>query len=854
MGQVVDSQGNIWEQDASAPSGYRFVGKVGGTKGVRPNPLKVQQALNSDARDQARLDLDRERQIQQQAETRARINADLFPKGLQLGPDGVSVVPIPDWKPPQDPNTVSPKDVADRRRALEPLVGQINRAQELYTAGPGATTPYTAAALGDYISTPANNRFDTASAQLAQMGLGAFRIPGQGTVSDRDAVMFDRGNLPNSWNNDAVNEEILRGMKARVEEEYRALGAPPPAWSTPGQNSMRGDAPPIVGATGPGNGTPPESGPTLGLSRGENFTTPQDLAIAAAVNKAFAAGADVQGLAKAAQDAGGQITPADLAAFQQAIQARKAGRGANFTPQATGKRTPMQQNIGAALMSPLGTAATTAVSGLGLNALDGILPDQMKALRAINPNSATVGDIGGAIAGTSALGKIGAKALETALPSMAQRVLGGGGLARFGRQVAGDTVYGAAYGQNVNGDAATGALGGALGSVGGQAVGKVAGSALRGVQRAPAAQYLADQGVSGMTIGQQSGGILKNLEDAATSIPGVGDSILARRGDSITGLNQAAFRNASSGAVDQIGREGLDQFGNVTEVAYNRALNGKQFPLDPQFQVEYPQALSARKKLMPDYQAKFDTAINNRVAPIVDAGQMTGQEYQQTMRGLRDYKGARGADGFERDYGGAIGGVQNTLRQNVLRSSSPETVAQLGQADGLYRSMKVLEDAINRNRKDAAGLGTDMFRPGDLSEAAYQSGKKYGMQNAPLIDLARAAQEVIPSKLPDSGTAKRYLQASLGAAGLGALGGGGTGLASDQSLAGGLSGGATGAASGLGLLALLAAGGTKGGQAAIAKALFNRPASLDRFGGAILKRKGLFGSAAVPLLLEGGDQ
>lgn len=117
------------------------------------------------------------------------------------------------------------KEQRARLTALGTLANQLDRANELFQQGPGSTSGYQG--IKDYLPTDANKRLDVAGAQLAQQGLAAFRVPGSGTVSDRDAMMFDRANLPQASNFDATTSEQLRSMRARVNEELKAAGQPP---------------------------------------------------------------------------------------------------------------------------------------------------------------------------------------------------------------------------------------------------------------------------------------------------------------------------------------------------------------------------------------------------------------------------------------------------------------------------------------------------------------------------------------------------------------------------------------------------------------------------------------------------
>jgi hypothetical protein len=103
--------------------------------------------------------------------------------------------------------------------------------------------------------------------------------------------------------------------------------------------------------------------------------------------------------------------------------------------------------------------------------------------------------------------------------------------------------------------------------------------------------------------------------------------------------------------------------------------------------------------------------------------------------------------------GRLLSGAQDALRSAVERQA-PDVVPALREADTMYRGERILGEAVDRARKDPTGLGTDIFTPGMLQDAIYQSGRKFPGQ-VPLSDLGALAQTVIPSRLPDSGTARQ---------------------------------------------------------------------------------------------------
>jgi hypothetical protein len=198
---------------------------------------------------------------------------------------------------------------------------------------------------------------------------------------------------------------------------------------------------------------------------------------------------------------------------------------------------------------------------------------------------------------------------------------------------------------------------------------------------------------------------------------------------------------------------------------------------------------------------------------------MSGPEYQQAQRKISGYKSETTRPGFEQDYRDALGGVSGALREMVERQD-PTLVPLLREADTMYRGEKILEDAIGRAKMDPTGMGADVFTPGNLTQAVSASGRNYP-GTPPLKELSRLAQNVIPSKMPDSGTARRAALTGLGLAGAGGVAGGGLGYNQETGLS--AEDAAYGAATTLTLPALLSLIGSRGGQRGLSKFMFDRP-------------------------------
>ena len=216
---------------------------------------------------------------------------------------------------------------------------------------------------------------------------------------------------------------------------------------------------------------------------------------------------------------------------------------------------------------------------------------------------------------------------------------------------------------------------------------------------------------------------------------------------------------------------------------------------------------------------------------------MTGQQYQQSMRGMSGYKAEATKPGFEQDYRDAISMVQDALKGQMMRNGGESVVTGLNKADQAYSILKPIEQATITAR------GTPT--PKQMLSAFTNNTKKYGGVGAAargdkVPDVVRYAAENAPN-IGNSGTADRLagimpfiLPTTLGgsAAGLETF--------TDSPFL-------------TGTLATLAALSTKTGQRATQAALTKRPKAIKRLGGIFGRReaqKGLAGMVTAPLLIE----
>lgn len=836
MGQARDEAGNIWETDAQG-NPTRLLQAAGAPDGQvfslppdQAEQARIDMARNADARAQSQAGL-RESLLRAQI---AKAEADAA-KAAQ----GTAGAQVGDAK------------LQSRLANINALVEQINRVQQLYEGGPGATEGFPGS-LSDYFPSESNRQFDTAAAGLAEQGLAAFRVPGVGAQSDTELRQFVQANRPAASDFDVEIEEKLRQLRQRVDSTRQAMGIAPAQWRTApaaaDEQQNRNPFNTIRMGNPDGNSAAPG-----GATQGNTVTVPPEM------------NAEKDALvAQLMQQGGGRIDPDAYAQGMAAIVAKYPDFG--ITPESSaqwardingyldsgGKTVPsglklqdrplsqQEQNRNNLISNPIGATAASFADMGGFGGVSAFAPDQMSALGDAHPVATTLGQIGGAITGTAALGKLGAETLGRAAPQLLQ----GGRAAQFGRNVATDVGYGGIYGGASEGDPLSGAALAGLGSVGGQGLGKLAGRAIGGVNLTPAVEALRARGIP-MTVPQQLGGWIKTVEDKAMSMPLVSDMIRARRVEGLNAFNREAFNEAGApigATVRDNGQEGIRQLSDQVSDAYNNATRGASVQFDQQFGADFGQAVANGQRLPPDLRRSLGEVLDARVGPITDTGTMTGEQFQQAMRALKATRTnpPQRFQGFEQDYRNAVTGVMDSLEGQMMRGGGDNTVAGLQTANAANRNLRTIEDATNR----AAGgseTGTPfMFTPSQLQRAGMKSQGQFPGPR-PFAELADSGQRVLPSRVPDSGTAGRAAQMLL----VPGMLGGGAGYAAS----GDAQGVGTGAGISTALMLTLLAGGTKGGQKALQKALIDRPVVMQQLGRQIRNRAGIFGSAALPALI-----
>lgn len=816
MGERRVINGNIYEQQ---PDGSAVLVGPANTSVVPPSPIRQKQVQAGIANDQAGAAHTNAQTPFVAPQAVANINRDnagasltgaQVPKAIAESGSAVRLNGLP---PATYAQALKQYNTAGQ---LDAIIAQL---EAEYPKGPGST--HGLAGVRDWIDPTIGQGFDTVANQARGISRSALGLTGGENNTAQEMNMNLGAYVPKSSNLDSTILKQLEGLK-RIRDNARTESI-----------QMLGGIPDASGNIVPLTPFDQPSAEGVQAATGAMRTIP-DQGMNAALEGMIRQGASYDQVAQFAASRNAQ--PISRQEYD-AVMAYKAkhpdypGSYINAT-----KQVPVTRSQKISASAPA-AGVIGAGDSLSLGALSALAPEQVAAAGANNPLPMGLGQIGGAILATKGIGGVGESLANKFLP----RLLQGGKMAQFGRNLATDTTYGAGYGGVSQGEPVNGALAAGIGSGLGQGAGHLVGAGIGGIASSPAVQALRNARIP-MTVGQTIGGIPKTLEDAMTSIPGVGDMIKSRRLEGLRAFNSAALNEAGAPVGAKIGHTGEQGVNDLLEhigKSYDSATAGANVPLDQQFNLDMAKAGAAGGNLPADLAAKFDAAGANRIDPIVKSGQMSGEQYQQAMRGMKGYRAEHTKPGFEQDYRSALGLAMDALTGQMRRGGGDHVVTGLNKANDAYRSAKAIQRAVTAAKNGTGSGEIQIFTPAQLNTAVTQAATKYPGAR-PLAGLVDAGQSVLPSSIPDSGTARRAMQMALPAI----LAGGGAGV--------GYAGGNTegGAKAGLALGALLTIGGTKAGQELINKALTGRPAALKALGTKIRKHTGLFGAAAVPFALE----
>lgn len=279
---------------------------------------------------------------------------------------------------------------------------------------------------------------------------------------------------------------------------------------------------------------------------------------------------------------------------------------------------------------------------------------------------------------------------------------------------------------------------------------------------ATAQQTLQDAGVS-LTPGQRLGGVAKSMEDKTTSLPILGDTIQGARGRGMDAFNIGTINKALEPIGASLpkdipaGHGAIEAGQNALSAAYEQVLPKLRFSADAEFDAANAQLRELVSEMPASDAAQFESIFKNRVAKrLGPEGNMDGTTLTQVQSELTQKVGQLKAD---KQY--QLSDAVRQLRANIgdaLERQNPDDAPELSKIQQAYAMFSRVEDAAIRR---ATSDGT--FTPADLLQAIKSNAVRTGNRKAFargdqfLQDLAQAGQDVLPSKVPDSGTTGRAI-------------------------------------------------------------------------------------------------
>jgi hypothetical protein len=277
-----------------------------------------------------------------------------------------------------------------------------------------------------------------------------------------------------------------------------------------------------------------------------------------------------------------------------------------------------------------------------------------------------------------------------------------------------------------------------------------------------AAKLLQSEGVE-LTMGQAGGKVAKQIEDVAAGAWVAGAPIKGAQRRSIETFNRAAVNRALKpigqalpDAVES-GNDAVRHAGDALSKSYQDLLPKLSATIDPTL-VKRVSALRQTANLAPAQAERFQQFIQSDVQRAFDpaTGKATGRALktldEKLGKAAAGYKAAPDPDA--RALGDALTDLQGHLR-GLVRRANPADAKKLRDVDTGWANLIRVETAA---RNSADGI----FTPKQLMTAVRQTdrtGRKRATARGTALmqDLAKAGSDVLPSTVPDSGTAGRLL-------------------------------------------------------------------------------------------------
>ena len=275
----------------------------------------------------------------------------------------------------------------------------------------------------------------------------------------------------------------------------------------------------------------------------------------------------------------------------------------------------------------------------------------------------------------------------------------------------------------------------------------------------PAVRKLIDAGIT-PTPGQILGGAAQRLEDAATSVPFVGDAIKGAQRRAVMDFNRAAINRALKPIGETlpesmpVGNEAIRYMGDKLSQAYDDLLPKLRIRIDDDFTKEIDGLRNLAQDLPEARTAQFEKYLENNVLNrFTKEGNMLGDTMKQVDeklgKDIRRYANAQDPD--QQIFGDALKETQAILRRLVERGNQEHAPRLAAINEGWANLVRVEKAASMLGAKEGVFSGANLRNAVKSSDARIRK-RGFGRGEALMQDLADAGEKVLGQKVPDSGT------------------------------------------------------------------------------------------------------
>jgi len=282
-------------------------------------------------------------------------------------------------------------------------------------------------------------------------------------------------------------------------------------------------------------------------------------------------------------------------------------------------------------------------------------------------------------------------------------------------------------------------------------------------------QLAEEAGSGGGKIGKAIGSSIRGMEDRLSGISIIGDVIHPAQQRGVEAYNKAVATRALAAVGKNVpddipvGREMVKYVGDTLDDGYEALKPKLSATIDRRFAADLKGAWNDLSTLPKQKQDQFASIMDNIFVNRANGMNITGAQVKEVESKLAEYISdyANSTDGDQRMLGRALKGVRDGFR-NLLTRTNPQYAKELQALNKGWAELSVLETAAA-----AKGSVDGVFTPKQYAAAARAADKSVRRRatargTRPNQELTDAAADILPNKIPDSGTAGRAVAAGLG--------------------------------------------------------------------------------------------